>query len=81
MVAEKNDDREGIALTELARLFREEDNNEQAAHYYTETLKHQVRSPLPSPPRARIFLRARPPMPRTRPGTACHIARIPLNRR
>ena len=32
-------DREGIALTELARLFREENDRAQAAKYFREMLK------------------------------------------
>ena len=37
--AELNNDREGIALTELARLFREENDRDQAAKYFREMLK------------------------------------------
>ena len=37
--AEVNNDREGIALTELARLFREENDRDQAAKYFREMLK------------------------------------------
>jgi anaphase-promoting complex subunit 8 len=37
--AESNNDREGIALTELARLFREENDRAQAAKYFREMLK------------------------------------------
>ena len=37
--AESNNDREGIALTELARLFREENDRTQAARYFREMLK------------------------------------------
>ena len=37
--AESNHDREGIAFTELARLFRDEGDKEAAARYFKETLK------------------------------------------
>ena len=37
--AEMNNDREGIALTELARLFREENDRDQAAKYFRDMLK------------------------------------------
>ena len=37
--AESNHDREGIAFIELARLFREEGDEPQAAHYFREMLK------------------------------------------
>jgi len=37
--AESNHDREGIAYSELARLFRDEGDKDQAAHYYRETLR------------------------------------------
>ena len=37
--AESNGDREGIAFTELARLFRDEGDKARAAHYFSETLK------------------------------------------
>ena len=39
--AESNDDREGIALQELARLFDAEGDERQAAHYYAEMLKQR----------------------------------------
>jgi len=39
--AEKNDDREGIALQELAKLFCDEGDKKQAAHYYKEMLKQR----------------------------------------
>ena len=37
--AESNHDREGIAYTELARLFRDEGDAAQAAHYFRQMLK------------------------------------------
>ena len=37
--AESNHDREGIAYTELARLFRDEGDMSQAAHYFRQMLK------------------------------------------
>lgn len=39
--AESNDDREGIAFTELARLYREAGGAAQAASYYEQMLSQR----------------------------------------
>ena len=39
--AESNNDREGIAFVELARLFAEEGDRRQAAHYFSQMLKQR----------------------------------------
>ena len=47
--AEANHDREGIAYTELARLFRAEGDNPQAAHYFRQMLKLREQQELSGP--------------------------------
>ena len=47
--AESNNDREGIAYTELARLFRAEGDMAQAAHYFRQTLKLREQQELSGP--------------------------------
>jgi len=56
--AESNHDREGIAYTELARLFRDEGDATQAAHYFRQMLKlrEQLEITGPETQEALLFL-------------------------